>query len=71
MLFLPPTSGQNRASTIWKAAFDYLMPQRFLFQFYKSILAIIKKDLFNKQLKIGKDKVIKFESRNASQQDIS
>ena len=43
MLFLPPTSGQNQASTIWKAAFDYLMPQRFLFQFYKSILAIIKR----------------------------
>ena len=54
MLFLPPTSGQNRASTVWKAAFDYLMPQRFMFQFYKSILAITKKkDLFNKQLKIG------------------
>ena len=69
MLFLPPTSGQNRASTIWKAAFNYLMPQRFLFQFYKYILAIAKKkDLLNKQLKIGEDKVIKFESR---QQDIS
>ena len=71
MLFLPPTSGQNRASTVWKAAFDYLMPQRFLLQFYKSILAITKKDLFNKQLKIGEDKVIKFESRNVPQQDIS
>ena len=69
MLFLPPTSGQNRASTIWKAAFNYLMPQRFLFQFYKYILAIAKKkDLLNKQLKIGEDKVIKYESR---QQDIS
>ena len=45
------------------------MPQRFLFQFYKYILAIAKKkDLLNKQLKIGEDKVIKFESR---QQDIS
>ena len=69
MLFLPPTSGQNRASTVWKATFNYLMPQRFLFQFYKYILAIAKKkDLLNKQLKIGEDKVIKFESR---QQDIS
>ena len=69
MLFLPPTSGQNRASTVWKATFNYLMPQRFLFQFYRYILAIAKKkDLLNKQLKIGEDKVIKFESR---QQDIS
>ena len=69
MLFLPPTSGQNRASTVWKATFNYLMPQRFLFQFYRYILAIAKKkDLLNKQLKIGEDKVIKYESR---QQDIS
>ena len=47
MLFLPPTSGQNRASTVWKATFNYLMPQRFLFQFYKYILAIAKKKTYS------------------------
>ena len=50
------------------------MPQRFLFHFYKSILAIAKKkkkkDLLDKQLK-REDKVIKYEGRNAPQQDIS
>ena len=47
MLFLPPTSEQNRASTVWKATFNYLMPQRFLFQFYKYILAIAKKKTYS------------------------
>ena len=42
MLFFPPISGQHRASTVWKAAFDYLIPQRFLFHFYKTISAIAK-----------------------------